>query len=93
LASHFHVRGAARSKLQTSFDENTIDYDRICRGLQAANYRGFLGIEYVWTEWENCNRVDNLSETIRWRDYFRAMPTAAISPKRARRLSRPGRRS
>lgn len=72
LASHFHVRGAARGRLQTSFDENAIDYGRVARGLQTASYRGYLGIEYVWTEWEQCNRVDNLSETIRWRDFFRS---------------------
>jgi sugar phosphate isomerase/epimerase len=72
LASHFHVRGAAKGRLQTSFDENAIDYGRIVGQLQAANYRGFLGIEYVWTDWEQCNRVDNLSETIRWRNFFRS---------------------
>ncbi len=76
LASHFHVRGAARGRLQTSLEENTIDYARVCRLLQAAHYRGYLGIEYVWTEWEQCNRVDNLSETILWRDYFRSLRKA-----------------
>ena len=63
------ARRAAKGRLQTSFDENAIDYARIGRQLQAANYRGYLGIEYVWTEWEQCNRVDNLSETIRWHDF------------------------
>jgi sugar phosphate isomerase/epimerase len=80
LAGHLHVRGAARGRLQTSFDENAIDYARVCRQLHATDYCGWLGIEYVWTEWEQCNRVDNLSETIRWRDYFRSLPPGAGNP-------------
>jgi hypothetical protein len=27
----------------------------------------------VWTEREDCNRVDNLSETILFRDYLRTL--------------------
>ena len=27
-----------------------------------------MGIEYVWIDWEHCNEVDNLSETILFRD-------------------------
>jgi len=87
LASHFHVRGAARKRLQAPFEENTIDYGRVCRGLLAAGYRGYLGIEYVWTEWEGCNRVDNLSETIRWRDYLRSLAAPAKSSRKTIRGS------
>ncbi|HEY1784698.1 MAG TPA: sugar phosphate isomerase/epimerase family protein [Pirellulales bacterium] len=72
-ASHFHARGARKGRLQTSFDKNTIDYRRIVRVMKATGYRGYLGIEYVWTEWEHCNEVDNLSETIRWRDFFQSV--------------------
>ena len=31
--------------------------------MEQVGYAGYLGIEYVWTEWEHCNEVDNLSET------------------------------
>ena len=72
-ASHFHARGARKGRLQTSFAENTIDYRRIVKMMRATGYRGFLGIEYVWTEWEHCNQVDNLSETILWRDFFQEL--------------------
>jgi sugar phosphate isomerase/epimerase len=72
LASHFHVRGARRGRLQTSFDQNAIDYRRIFDVMREVKYPGYIGIEYVWTEWERCNEVDNLSETVRWRDFFRA---------------------
>jgi sugar phosphate isomerase/epimerase len=70
-ASHFHARGARKGRLQCSFKDNTIDYDRILRVMKESEYRGYLGVEYVWIDWEHCNEVDNLSETILWRDYFR----------------------
>ena len=70
-ASHFHVRGAKTGRLQTSFAANTIDYGRIVELLVRQGYPGFLGVEYVWIDWEHCNEVDNLSETILFRDFLR----------------------
>jgi sugar phosphate isomerase/epimerase len=72
-ASHFHVRGARRGRLQCSFQENAIDYRRILRVMKQTGYSGYIGIEYVWTEWERCNEVDNLSETIFFRDFVRGL--------------------
>lgn len=71
-ASHFHVRGARLGRLQTTFKDNTIGYQRIVDLLGQHNYRGWLGIEYVWIDWEHCNECDNLSETILFRDLFRS---------------------
>ncbi len=71
-ASHFHARGACKGRLQTSFPRNTIDYARVLRVMQKSGYRGYVGIEYVWVDWEHCNEVDNLSETIQMRDFLRA---------------------
>jgi sugar phosphate isomerase/epimerase len=70
-ATHFHVRGARKGRLQCSFQENVIDYRRVLEAMRAANYRGYLGVEYVWIDWEHCNEVDNLSETILFRDFLR----------------------
>ena len=70
-ATHFHARGACKGRLQTSFARNTINYARILDVMRSTGYRGHIGIEYVWTEWERCNEVDNLSETIRFRDFLR----------------------
>jgi len=72
-ATHFHTRGARKGRLQTSFHENTIDYARVWRLMHATGYRGYVGIEYVWINWEHCNEVDNLSETILYRDFFRGL--------------------
>ena len=71
-ASHFHARGARKGRLQTSFKQNTIDYAQVLRAMKNANYQGYLGVEYVWIDWEHCNEVDNLSETIQLRDFLRA---------------------
>ena len=72
-ASHFHVRGASNERLQETFANNTIDFKRILEVADANGYGGWLGVEYVWTEWENCNACDNLSETILFRDFVRSL--------------------
>lgn len=63
-ASHIHVRGGARERLQTSVAENTIDFSAMLNVLQQLKYDGFLALEYVWIDWNDCNRTDNVSETV-----------------------------
>lgn len=70
-ASHFHVRGARQGRLQAPFKDNVIDYARVLNAMTAADYKGYLGIEYVWIDWEHCNECDNVSETILFRDFIR----------------------
>ncbi len=71
-ASHFHARGARKGRLQAPFKANTIDYARVAKLMQQSRYCGYIGIEYVWIDWEHCNEVDNISETILLRDHIRA---------------------
>ncbi|APW58933.1 sugar phosphate isomerase/epimerase family protein [Paludisphaera borealis] len=71
VASHFHARCARPGRLQTSFKDNAIDYGRVLDVMKQVGYAGFVGVEYVWIDWEHCNEVDNLSETILLRDYIR----------------------
>jgi sugar phosphate isomerase/epimerase len=63
-ASHVHVRGGAPGRLQTSVDENTIDFSGMLTALNRLGYDGFLALEYVWIDWNGCNRTDNVSETL-----------------------------
>ncbi len=70
-ATHFHVRGARKGRLQAPFKENTIDYGRVVKAMRVSGYSGYLGIEYVWIDWEHCNECDNISETILFRDFLR----------------------
>jgi sugar phosphate isomerase/epimerase len=64
FASHIHVRGGAPKRLQTSVNENEIDFDGMLIGLTLRDFDGFLCLEYVWIDWNGCNRTDNVSETI-----------------------------
>ena len=72
-ATHFHVRGACKGRLQTSFDKNTIDYRRIVQQMHKVGYSGWIGIEYIWIDWEHGNENDCLSETIRFRDFLQSV--------------------
>jgi len=76
-ASHFHVRGACEGRLQASFARNVIDYARVASLMRSSGYSGWVGIEYVWIDWEHCNECDNISETILFRDLFQALWTAS----------------
>ncbi len=76
LASHFHIRGARPGRLQASLKENQIDYERVIAAAQAAGYPGWLGVEYVWMDWEHCNECDNVSESILFRDLLRQLTSS-----------------
>ncbi len=71
-ASHVHTRGACRGRLQCNFSQNTIYYPRMLAALHRNGYRGWLGVEYIWMDWEHCNESDNVSETLVLRDFLRA---------------------
>ena len=71
------ARCARRDRLQCSFPQNTIDYGRVLDVMRDVNYPGYVGIEYVWIDWEHCNEVDNLSETVLLRDFIRSRRTAS----------------
>jgi sugar phosphate isomerase/epimerase len=75
FASHLHVRGARPGRLQVAYKDNVIDYRRMVNLLANRDYRGWLGVEYVWIDWEQCNECDNLSETILFRDFLRSLAT------------------
>jgi sugar phosphate isomerase/epimerase len=72
-ASHFHARGARVGRIQCSVTDNVINYSRVIDVMRAIGYTGYIGIEYVWTDWQHCNEVDNLSETILLRDYIKSL--------------------
>jgi sugar phosphate isomerase/epimerase len=75
-ARHVQCRGAAPGVLQASMRANTIDFARQVAALRAAGYSGYLACEYVWAEWMECNRVDNLTETVALLDVLRAAADA-----------------
>lgn len=73
FASHVHVRAGAPGQLQTPVADNKIDFEGMIRHLQKQGADTFLALEYVWTEWRQCNRCDNVSETILLRQHLEAL--------------------
>ncbi len=71
-ARHYHVRGARQGRMQAPLRESTTDVERMVDVAAAAGYAGYLGLEYVWLDWEHCNECDNVAETILLRDRLRA---------------------
>jgi len=63
-ATHFHARCARKGRLQCSLKENTINFARALKALNQHGFNGWLALEYVWIDWEHCNEVDVLSETV-----------------------------
>lgn len=90
FASHMHARGGARNRLQTPVSENEIDFGGIVRRLYKQTYSGFLAIEYVWVDWKQCNRTDNVSETILLRrlleELMEPMPEPPSTPQTLKAL-------
>jgi sugar phosphate isomerase/epimerase len=82
-ARHFHCRGAAERRLQTSFAENTIDYGRVIDRMRETDYDGYFAIEYVWQDWEDNNKNENVCETILFRDFARERLAATPTDDRA----------
>jgi len=72
-AAHYHARGAEPGRLQASVSANKVDFKRVLQAMERVKYNGYVGVEYVWTEWEHCNEVDNLSETVLLRDHLRGL--------------------
>jgi sugar phosphate isomerase/epimerase len=72
-ASHVHARCANPQRLQASFKHNAIDFADLVQQLADHAYSGWFAVEYVWIDWEHCNEVDNVSETILLRDHLRSI--------------------
>ena len=70
-ATHFHARAASRSNPQSTLPENTLNWKRILKTMKKTKYNGWIEFEYCW--WPQTTEVDNISETVRGRDYFRAL--------------------
>lgn len=72
-ASHAHVRGGAPGRLQASVAKNVIDF----RPLVRSGATRYVAVEYVWVDWEGCNEVDNVSETILMRQHLQSLAKSA----------------
>jgi sugar phosphate isomerase/epimerase len=63
-SSHFHARGTNQRRGSSSLAENTLDWKRIFAVMKQTGYRGWIELEYGGND---------LTETVRLRDYFRSL--------------------
>jgi sugar phosphate isomerase/epimerase len=63
-ATHLHARAARRGYLQSSLKQNTIGFPGVLAALNKNKFDGWIALEYVWIDWEHCNEVDVISESI-----------------------------
>ena len=68
---HVQFRAASLGVMQARMTDNTVDVGALVGGLAGRGYGGYLATEYVWHEYWDCDRVDNLSETALLRDLLR----------------------
>jgi sugar phosphate isomerase/epimerase len=69
-SSLIHARGAAFGELQTSFERNQTDFVQVVEHLREVDYDGKICMEYCYLRSENLNRTDNISETMKLRQYI-----------------------
>lgn len=70
---HVQLRQAAHRKLQTAFEQGSIDLAQVMTALKAADYDGVICVEYMNTPgWHGMEKVDTLKESVRLRDVLRA---------------------
>ena len=72
FATHLHARTARRGRLQAPSKENTIDFRRVVMALARQKFTGWIALEYVWIDWEHCNEVDIISETMQLKNLLTA---------------------
>jgi sugar phosphate isomerase/epimerase len=69
---HIQMRQATAKKLQVPFDKGNIKLEEVVAALQAAQYAGFVSVEYMRTEgWHGMELVNNVVECTRIRDALR----------------------
>lgn len=78
-ASHVHARAGARGRLQAVFSDNQIDYPGAIAALKQAEFKGSIALEYVWIDWNDCNRCDNISETILLKNHLSRLVSDATA--------------
>lgn len=70
---HVQFRPGSEGVMQSRVAENQIDFGALLSALADHGYDGYVAMEFVWIDAWDCNRVDNLSETILLRDLVRSL--------------------
>ena len=73
VTGHVHGRQGGPGALQLPLRLGVIDFQRVVSGLVESDYEGFLCLEYCCDHYNDMDRVDTLTETIRLRDLVKAV--------------------
>ena len=65
---HVHLRQAAPGRIQTRWDEGTIDFAALVDLLQRTGYQGYLTLEYEHDTFWDMDKCDVMTETIKMRN-------------------------
>jgi sugar phosphate isomerase/epimerase len=76
-ASHFHARCGAAGRLQAKLSTNQIDFAPMVHHVTSLRPAPWICLEYVWVNWEGCNEVDNISETILLKRHLESIESGA----------------
>ncbi len=70
VAGHFHGRQGGPGVLQANARTGSIDFGRVVKLMVDQEFDGFFCLEYCCDGYNEMDRVDTLTETIRLRDLF-----------------------
>jgi sugar phosphate isomerase/epimerase len=71
-AGHFHARGGRKGMAQTTWPNNTINYEYLISELLNSGYDKFVRLECVWRDYEDyLEDIDVVTEIVNLRDLCR----------------------
>jgi sugar phosphate isomerase/epimerase len=71
VTGHIHGRQGAPGVLQASGRTGSIDFGRVIQLFTDSGFDGFFCLEYCCDPYNDMDRIDTITETIRLRDLFR----------------------
>lgn len=69
------ARQANRDRVQCRFEDGELDFPRIVRALQKAGFSGTISTEYVCVDYQGCNDLDVITETLKMKRYLEGLLT------------------
>jgi sugar phosphate isomerase/epimerase len=70
VTGHVHGRQGAPGMLQASSRTGSIDFGRVVRLFVESGFDGFFCLEYCCDAYNDMDRIDTITETVRLRDLF-----------------------
>ncbi|HEY8477065.1 MAG TPA: sugar phosphate isomerase/epimerase family protein [Chloroflexota bacterium] len=84
-ARRVDARQARRGKVQCRLEEGEIDFEHVVTALTRAGYRGTISTEYVCVDYQGCNDLDVVTETLKMKRHIEGLlrktfPVGVVAP-------------